>query len=235
MVYVVIAAISLAILHVAGGRLRFITYLPRSRWLSFAGGVSVAYVFLHLLPEIAEAEEALEGAGEAIGLEGQVPYLIALIGMALFYGVEIQARKARKDQAGNGRSVFWFSIGTYSAYNGLVGYLLHERIEEGLTTLVVFTVAMGLHFLMNDFALREHHRDLYSSVGRWLLVGAIFAGAVMGWVAELSDAARGSVVAFVGGGVILNVLKEEIPEDRESSFTSFALGAGLYGLLLLAL
>jgi hypothetical protein len=43
------------------------------------------------------------------------------------------------------------------------------------------------------------------------------------------------VLAFVAGGVILNVLKEELPEERESRFWAFALGAAGYGALLLAI
>jgi hypothetical protein len=34
--------------------------------------------------------------------------------------------------------------------------------------------------------------------------------------------------------VVLNVLKEELPEDRQSRFTAFAAGAAIYAALLLA-
>jgi len=37
------------------------------------------------------------------------------------------------------------------------------------------------------------------------------------------------------GGVILNVFKEELPEEQASLFWIFALGAALYTVLLLAL
>ncbi|NJL21613.1 MAG: hypothetical protein HC895_13625, partial [Leptolyngbyaceae cyanobacterium SM1_3_5] len=41
--------------------------------------------------------------------------------------------------------------------------------------------------------------------------------------------------AFLAGGIVLNVLKEELPEDRESHFWSFAIGAIGYAVLLLGL
>ena len=44
-----------------------------------------------------------------------------------------------------------------------------------------------------------------------------------------------ALIAFLAGGVVLNVLKEEIPEERESCFWAFALAAALYTTLLLAL
>ena len=43
------------------------------------------------------------------------------------------------------------------------------------------------------------------------------------------------LTAFLAGGVVMNVLKEELPEERESRFWAFALGTALYTMLLLAL
>lgn len=53
-IYVValFAALGLALVHLYGGKLRFLEGTPRSIWLSIAGGVSVAYVFVHLLREV---------------------------------------------------------------------------------------------------------------------------------------------------------------------------------------
>ena len=53
---VTLAAVGvLAVVHLFAAHLRFLRGVPRSRWLSIAGGVSVAYVFVHLLPELAES------------------------------------------------------------------------------------------------------------------------------------------------------------------------------------
>ncbi len=43
-----LAAVALAALHLLAGALRFLEGTPRSRWLSAAGGISVAYVIVHL-------------------------------------------------------------------------------------------------------------------------------------------------------------------------------------------
>ena len=50
---------ALGLVHLGAGKLRFLDSVPRSRWLSFASGISVAYVFAHLLPEVAEGQHAL--------------------------------------------------------------------------------------------------------------------------------------------------------------------------------
>jgi hypothetical protein len=41
------------------------------------------------------------------------------------------------------------------------------------------------------------------------------------------------LVALLAGGVILNVLKEEVPSERQSRFWAFAAGAAAYAGLLL--
>jgi mannose/cellobiose epimerase-like protein (N-acyl-D-glucosamine 2-epimerase family) len=41
--------------------------------------------------------------------------------------------------------------------------------------------------------------------------------------------------SFLAGGIIMSVLKEELPAERQSRFWPFALSAALYGVLLLAL
>jgi hypothetical protein len=236
MVEVVLAGSLLVLIHAFGGKLRFIEYVPRSIWLSGAGGVSVAYVFVHLLPELAEGAEALAEAIEAERFAEHAAWLLALTGLALFYAVEVVARSSRKEHPENITSpgVFWFSIATYAVYNGLIGYLLHEREEAGLSTLILFTVAMSLHFLINDFGLREHHQKRYERFGRWVLVAFIVFGAAVGWASDVPESVRGAILAFIGGGVILNALKEELPREAESRFPAFATGATAYAALLLA-
>jgi hypothetical protein len=43
------------------------------------------------------------------------------------------------------------------------------------------------------------------------------------------------VTAFLASGVVLNALKEELPEEREGRFWAFAIGAALFAALLLTL
>jgi len=56
---------------------------------------------------------------------------------------------------------------------------------------------------------------------------------VVGLFFEVSEAALAVLFAFLAGGIVLNVLKEEIPKERESSFAAFALGVALYAAILL--
>ena len=227
-----IALIVLAAVHLLAGQFRFAYAEPRSRWLSVAGGISVAYVFVHLLPELGEGQEAVnEGIPALDFLEDHV-FILALIGLSLFYAVELASRRGRDEEGDMAAVPFWLSMTSYSIFNAAIGYLVVHRPEAmGLAT---YTVAMSLHFLVNDTGLRQHHREQYDRVGRWILTAAIGVGWLLGEMTEVSEAALALITAFIGGGVILNVLKEELPEERRSSFWAFALGAAGYTALLQA-
>ncbi|MDQ3890931.1 MAG: hypothetical protein M3312_10335 [Actinomycetota bacterium] len=233
------AAAVLALIHVFAGKLRFLEGIPRSRWLSLAGGISVAYVFAKLLPELADAQQRLgeSARGFFVRLEDHA-YLLALAGLALFYGVErvsAASRSARRDSVGEdetGSLAFWFSIGSFALYTGLIGYALAGEARIGVATLVLFAVAMALHFVVTDFGLRDHHKDAYTRIGRWLLAASVLLGWLLSWATEIPETALLAVLAFLAGGVVLNVLKEELPERRRSRFSAFALGAAGYAVLL---
>lgn len=235
-----VAAVVLAVLHLVGRRLTFLSVTPRSVWLSAAGGVSVAYVFLHLLPELHEGQHALAERGGAALLAGNAGiYLVALGGLVLFYGLERLALRSRREarQGGEGdrttAGAFALHIGSFAAYNLVIGYLLLHGERDNLA---LYTLALGLHFIVNDHGLREHHKARYDAWGRWLLAAAVLGGWALGLaVSDVPEHVTRLLVALIGGGVILNVMKEELPEQRESRFAPFLAGAAVYGALLLAL
>lgn len=233
-------AVGLAVVHFFSGKLRFLDVLPRSRWLSAASGISVAYVFVHLLPDLAEEQETIrEAVGESFSFLEYHVYLVALVGLAVFYGLDRVAKTSRRRKRSAGKEdsaeagVFWLHVASFSAYNALIGYLLLHRETPGFQSLFLFAFALGLHFVVNDYGLRKDHKGLYDGVGRWILAAAILAGWAIGLFAEVSEAALAVLFAFLAGGIVLNVLKEEIPEERESSFWAFALGAAAYAAILL--
>jgi hypothetical protein len=87
--------------------------------------------------------------------------------------------------------------------------------------------------VVTDYGLNEDHKAQYRRTGRWVLVVAVAAGFVVGAATEIPAAALAVLVAFLAGGVMLNVLKEEVPNERQSRFWAFALGMGAYAALLL--
>ena len=228
-----------AIVHVSARRMAFLSTQPRSVWLSLAGGVSVAYVFLQLLPELHEGQHALrERVGQHLGAAQSEIYLVTLAGLTIFYGLERMAAASRRSSRGaggddrTGTGAFALHIGSFGLYNALIGYLLvhGERGNELLNG-----VGMALHFIVNDQSLREHHKERYEAYGWWILAAAVLLGWVAGLRDELPELAIRLMIALLAGGLILNVLKEELPEERQSRYWAFLAGVGVYGAILLAM
>ncbi|UWQ20568.1 hypothetical protein [Jannaschia sp. W003] len=234
-----LAALALVLVHWITPQLRFLSNRPRSRWLSFAGGASIAYVFLHLLPEIAEGHELLvEETGEA-PLGGFGIWLVSLGALLAFYGVEraVQSRELRADAEKDHEShpgVYRVHLASFALYNLVTGYLLVDRGagEHGLLPLVTYAVAMALHLLITDFGLLEAFRAGYLRHGRPILSAAVLLGWGIGAATEVPELWIALVMAALGGSVILNVLKEELPKERESRFSALLLGAAAFALLL---
>ncbi|MBE9198483.1 MULTISPECIES: hypothetical protein [unclassified Nodularia (in: cyanobacteria)] len=235
-------AIALATIHLFSGKLRFLKNTSHSRWFSFSSGVSVAYVFIHILPELSQAQITLLSRVSKGWhfLEDHV-YFVALLGITVFYGLERFAKTSRQRSQKTRNAdvtyadVFWIHIAAFAIYNLLIGYLLVHREESGLKSLLLFSFAMALHFVVNDNGLRENHKKRYDKIGRWLLAIAIIVGWLIGMVTEINQVVVALLFAFLAGGIVLNVLKEELPEERDSCFCSFALGTLSYAIILLAI
>lgn len=227
-------AVGFALIHYFSGNLIHVRETPRSRFLSLAGGVAVAYVFLHLLPELNEYQERLEGhleSGIFASIENHI-LVISMLGLAVFYGLERLATEMNKRESGN---VFWLHMALFVFYNFSIGYVLAESEFDSAWTMTLYFLALGIHFITVDQGLRHHHITMYDQKGRLLLSVSVLAGWGVGAFSALDELTLSIIVAFLAGGIILNVMKEELPRERDSSFRAFALGLVGYSALLLIL
>lgn len=128
---------ALAAIHVVADRVADLRASLRGRWLSLAGGVSVAYVFVHVLPELSAGQATLAAAGVLARLEHDV-FVVALLGLAAFYGLEQLAARSTEPGEGTTRGlrldIYLLHVGSFAIYNGLVGYLLVHRETPGRRT-----------------------------------------------------------------------------------------------------
>lgn len=212
----------------------------RRRWVSAAAGVSVAYVFVDVLPELAAQNQTLrEAAGEAeLMFAEQRTYLLALLSFVVMYGVEhiVLSRHERRREAVENEArdaVYWLHLGGYAAYGALIGYLLVERAERGMHALAVYTLAMGVHFVIVNHSLAEEHGGIYRRHGHWWLAASVIAGWAAGAVTPISEVAFARLFAVLAGGVVITSLNAELPDDRHGRFWPFCLAAVIFAGLLL--
>jgi hypothetical protein len=229
-------------------------------FVSFAAGMSVAYVFIDLLPELAEA------AGE---MSEYAVMAAALTGFVVFYGLERLVRWAGREpvaeQGSDGRvsaardanggpaarsqhtraeeqseqqerTVYSIKVSGLAAYAGLVVYLMTTAFREPSDeALALYTVAMIFHFIAMRHSLRYEHPRAYDAHGRFVMAGACLASWAIGWFLDVPPAVESLLLGFLGGMLIMNTTVMELPTEKEGRFSMFALGSIVYaGLLLVA-
>jgi hypothetical protein len=234
--------LALCIVHIASGS----HIVQQRRWtpslLSLAAGISVSYVFLDLLPDLVEGQDAIDHAGFLQILDRHV-YTFSLLGLVIAFWVEVASRNSRRRQRHAGKAdqttgaVFRLSIASSALENLAIGYAVGNPGDNAVEPLWLFAVALGLHFLVDDHSLSEHHGPPYRQFGRWWLVAGLVVGWFLGIASELHipDVVLALALAYISGGTILNTLRHELPDaDHSPDVFAFSLGAAAYTAILLA-
>ena len=213
--------------------------------LSVGAGVSTAYVFVYMLPELSEASAAFvtATAGWSLPVPRLRVYGAALVGFLVFYGLENMVAWSGEPTTRDGtgretlRPVVVAHIGGFAAYVWLVSYLMVRGVTNEPVPLGLYTFAMGLHFLGINHSLRREHGAAYDHVGRFVLGGAVLLGWFVGVLTEIATPAVITGLGLVSGGLVMNGMVMELPSDQdgqEGRFWPFALGAiGYAGLLVM--
>ncbi len=225
------------------------TLIPRSfrrhqrKVLSFGAGVTIAYVFVHLLPELEAARAVLVRTGEdrLLPFPALRVYLAALIGFMLFYGLQHlvtwtrippgpEAAGGQEDRRGR-----LIRAAGFLAYVWLAGYLAVRSLEEGTTRTALYAAALGLHFLSLDYSLGREYGPWYKRSARYAFFVAPLAGWATGLAAGLSRPLTAALVGFISGGIIMNAIVSELPKEKEGRLWYFFFGGAFYTALLIVL
>lgn len=221
----VFAILFLALVHLYANKAKVLGWVWHGRFLSFAAGLSFAYVFVDLLPALEKGQPILKQTfGDIIPYFDRHAYLIALLGLLFYYGLQRTSLKSGK---------FWPTFSGYLLFNFFVGASLSDSTNPDIQPLALFTVAIGMHYFVRDHQVRIASKALFVHRGRWWLVAALVLGYVVGCMTHIPDALVAIAVSFLAGGVILNVLHYELPEKKQSSYLPFIFGALFYTALLI--
>lgn len=227
-VFALISVVIFSLVHLFAEKTRQLDTVVHGKFLSIGGGVAIAYVFIDLLPKLSKSDQVVTEA-----LYGIFPYferhayIMALAGFLLFFVV------ARSHTFLRGEGRFWLSLGSYALFNFLIGYAVVDKDNPEVRPLALFTFAMALHYFATDYSLTKEHGDIYSRFGRWVLIVCLYLGWITGLFFQVPKAAVAMISAFIGGGVIMNVIRYELPEASSQSTTAFLLGSFFYTLILL--
>ena len=236
-IFSLVSILIVAFIPVVAGMARFSKKSSKRQWISFAGGVALAYIMVHILPELAGHQAVLTHSEKLRRtlLTDFYVYLTALIGFVVFFGIErmILFHGKRIKKSKKQTSPFWIQVGSLAAHNILIGYLF-RYFEIGFGALALSTFAFALHFFALDHHLRRQHPYLYHRFGRWLLALGVVLGWCLGYFIAVTGETEALLFAFMAGTVIVNSIKDEIPTESGGRFWPFCFGCILFTVLQLA-
>lgn len=232
-------ALLFAAVFLFGGRfhpLRALTADRRSL-VSFAGGMSAAYVFVHLMPEMHSARTSFaESVSLPLPHEGKAIYFLALTGFLGFYGLDRLKTHLRQHSGSDARArAYAIHLGGLAAYVALMSYLLLRNLEGTSSATWLYAAAIGAHFLALEHSLREEYGETWQRNGRRVLAAMCLLGWGLGILWPLPLHVLALLIAMVSGAVIMTSAAMELPTEKDGRFLPFMAGGLLYGIALLPL
>lgn len=206
-------------------------------FISFAGGVSIAYVFLEMLPGLVEYNKPI---GEYLILNQWLTsftelmiYIVSLIGFLIYYGLDVFAERYQTITHDN-RIVYLLHISMFCFYNMLITHTMSLRAVAGPTYTLLFTFAMALHFVLTDRKFSRTYPIRFNHFGRFFLNLSLLIGWILSVIFNpVSVLFVAFMMAFLAGSIMLNVFREELPNGDLASFRWFLLGSLLITSILL--
>lgn len=206
-------------------------------FVSFAGGVAVSYVFLHMLPNLVEYNKPI---GHFLmnhlwltPFTELLIYIFALFGFLIYYGLDLLAERYRAKGQDDGL-VYELHLTMFCFYNFLITYTMSLRALVSIMATALFTVAMALHFVLTDRKFCRFYKKKFSHIGRFFLITALGIGWLCSVIFDpVNVLIAAFMVAFLAGSVLLNVFREELPVGSLANYYWFAFGSLLITFILL--
>lgn len=205
--------------------------------ISFGAGMSAAYVFMHMMPELHAARRTfVESVSITLRYEGMAIYFLSLVGFLVFYGLDhLRDRLDETTPVGEVGLAFRLQVGGFAVYVWLMSYLMLHHLGASHVSTPMYALAMSFHFLALDYTLDHEHEAAYERLGRYVLAGAAVLGWLAGLLFTLPHHILALLVAFISGAIIMTSTVMELSAGKDSRHWPFISGGILYGLVLLPL
>ncbi len=191
--------------------------------MSFAAGISLTYLLLFLLPELYEGVQALQ----------KLLFVFVLFGALAFHLVEkyiYQHEKKNKIM----RDLSIVHALSFFTYHFIVGVVLVNLLQRNILTGVLFLLPILSFTAVGQVSLREIRGKLIEkNMVRLGLSAATLIGVIEAIYLPLPPTAFYSLMGFVAGAMLYQVMRENIPSERYGNAVWFLIGAFLYTLIIM--
>lgn len=194
-------------------------------WIPFTGGVAIGYVFLYLLPKLSDYTDSIRVGGvQGIWeiLDYRV-YLYGLLGFVFYYFVD--QYKAQKNRRHIAAEILYGS--GFFIYSLLTGYVVANWSRPGLIPVFLAGGILTLHMLAVNHQMRKWHSRAFDDYFRWLFALALFIGWGAGVFLDIPRELEIVVTGMLAGGIITNIMNEELPDNEPRKILPFIAGVVL--------
>jgi len=213
--------------------MKFLDTKKRNPLLSLASGVALAYVFIYLLPKIAYLQDKPHNFTTGLlAIDQVLVWFMALLGLLAFYWLGWKAENDDTEEKLRKDKTLYLQLGGFCAYYAQLGYTVTEYPIAGGSALMVAVILL-VHSLGINHGLRHLNKQRYDKLLRWCFALATFTGWLLGISIEGFSSNLPYWNAFIGGGIIITALREELPHQSETNFLPFLSGSIGASILIL--
>jgi len=220
-----VCGVVLALIHLASERIQPRHGTMRWRIISFAAGISIAYLFLHLLPETYEAADHIRGW----------VFVFLLAGFTVFHLIEkyIYQHVERERLVEDLKEIHSVS---FFVYHFVVGVALTGKFEEGMLEGLLFLVPVAFHAGLSTASLSGIHDDMRERRSvRMLLSLSTLLGVIFAVFFRIPHALELGLVSFVAGVLLYIIVREFLPQKEKGEPVYFVLGLLVFALVNIAI
>jgi zinc transporter ZupT len=197
----------------------------RYRVISLAAGVSIAYLFLHLLPETYEAATHLR----------QWVFIFLLAGFSVFHLVEklIYQHADRQRLAWELKEVHSIS---FFVYHFIVGIAVEDKFKVSAVEGVLFVIPITLHAFLSTASLSSIDGEVSEKpLARLLLSVSTLLGVIFAMLVPMPAVIDNILVSLIAGVLLYIIVREFIPEKEKGEPAFFAIGLAAFFVVVLFL
>lgn len=213
---ILMVALVLGSAHVISPRVARLRRYPAQQ-AAFSGGLSVGYVFLHLIPSL--------DAGDRV--VGPRIYFVALLGFLLFYGLDVFFAPPKHTHPTKYHAYLW----AFFMYDGLLVFTLALGLPPTPTLTLVFSLSLALDVLSTDLELQDIYGVRFVKSGRWVLLGGVAFGYALSLFRRPDPVAIDILTAALVGFMMFHTFNGQFPVSRNKTFPAFLLGVLTLGML----
>jgi len=192
----------------------------KMKFISFAAGVSISYIFLILLPDI------YNGAMKINNLL----FLSILFGFSVFHLIEKFIRQNFTGQELRKEHKLVHSTTSF-IYFFVVGFILVKVTEINTVGGILLFIPISLHIIIDSLprrATKNHYlRALHAS--------SAFLGAVTAFFIEVGEVGTIALLGLIGGALLYTVIRESLPREMEGKPLYFITGVLIFTVLIMIL